>query len=380
MNKPPRVLTIILAGGQGGRLGPLTEHRAKPVVPFLGTYRLIDFALSNCAHSGLTDVWIVEQYYPFELNQHLANGRPWDLDRLRGGLRILPPYEKREGKDTGGAGFAEGNADVLWRNREFIAHFAPDLLLVLSADHIYRFDFRNLIASHQRQKSSTLTLVATPVPDGDNATRFGNVRFDHTGRVTDFIYKPETPTSEWVTAEIFLYDAPRLLETLEALADQHGGENLGDFGDLLLPRLLEDGNVYTHEHRAYWRDVGTIDAYFAAHQQFLSTRPPLVLDDPTWPVLTWDTPRAPARIAASADVSDSLVGPGCHIEGTVRRSVLGPGVTVDAGATVEDAILYHDAHVENGATVSRAIVETGVLIPAGQTIGDDANEITVFTG
>lgn len=205
-----KVLALILAGGVGGRLDVLTEQRAKPATPFAGTYRLIDFSLSNCMHSKITDVWVIEQYEPHSLNDHLANGRPWDLDRNYGGLQVLPPFLGR-----GKGGFAQGNADAIYRHRRFIREFAPDLLVVLSSDHVYKLDFGEVIDEHL-QHDADVTMVTTQV-EREQASRFGVVKVDGEGRVTDFAYKPEKPESDLVTAEVFVYRTTKLLETLEKL-------------------------------------------------------------------------------------------------------------------------------------------------------------------
>ncbi len=378
MGRHPRVLTVILAGGAGSRLDGLTERRAKPVIPFGGSYRLIDFSLSNCAHSGLTDVWIVEQYQPYRLNTHLANGRPWDLDRLHGGLQILPPFEARNSGD----GFAEGNADALWRNRTFLRDFDPDLLLVLSADHVYRLDYRDVIESHLSRANAAVTMVTTRVPKSE-ASRFGNVVTDARGRVTRFAYKPERPESDLGTAEIFVYDARALLESLEHLAeepvDDEDEPGLKDFGHELLPHLVAEGQAYEYRHEEYWRDVGTIESYFAGHQDLLAPDPPFILDDPDWPIRTFASPRAPARIAASARVEDSLVSPGCQVAGRVVRSVLGPGVVVERGATIRDAVVMEGVMLRADAVVDRAILDEGVIIGEKAKIGkaSEAAAVTV---
>ncbi|RYG64638.1 glucose-1-phosphate adenylyltransferase, partial [bacterium] len=237
----PRVLTLILAGGEGSRLKALTEKRAKPVLPFAGVYRLIDFSLSNCAHSGLQDVWVIEQYQAHSLNQHLANGRPWDLDRTYGGLQILPPFQGEKE-----SGWHQGNADALWRNRRVIAEFDADLILILSADAVYRYDYRTAIEAHLAS-GAELTMVTTQVKLKE-ATRFGNVEIGAKGRVTRFAYKPETPLGPDVTAEIFVYDAKLLLQILDALIERRGEKiedaQLEDYGHELLPEFVARGKAY----------------------------------------------------------------------------------------------------------------------------------------
>lgn len=370
-----KVLALILAGGEGSRLEVLTAQRAKPAMPFAGVYRLIDFALSNCMHSGLSDVWVVEQYELHSLNEHLANGRPWDLDRTYGGLQVLPPYQRKSREEEGG--FAQGNADAIYRHKSLIRELDPDLLLVLSADHVYKLDYRDVIDRH-RESGADLTLVTTRVPR-ERAGRFGVVETDGEGRVTGFEYKPEEPKTDLVTTEVFVYDTATLLDTLDRLAGDGNGEEgrLKDFGHELLPSLVEEGNVREFRLEGYWRDVGTIESYWQAHQDLLDQDPGLALDDPEWPILTYGTQRLPARIEGSASLVDSLIAPGCRIAGRVERSVLAPGVVVEDGAEVRGSVLLDGVVVEKGATVNRAILDSGVRVGAGASVGERDGEIAL---
>ena len=371
--KKAKVLALILAGGKGGRLGALTKNRAKPVMPFAGSYRLIDFALSNCRHSEISDVWIIEQYQLHSLNEHLSNGRPWDLDRTYGGLQVLPPLETAAEDDSEG-GFATGNADAIYRHRNFISQFNPDVLLVLSADHIYKLDFRDVIETHFKNQAH-VTMVTTKVPDGESAARFGTVKVDETGRVTDFQYKPEQPESDLITTEVFVYDARLLLETLDELAADSNGESLEDFGDKLIPKLVADGKAFEFRFENYWLDVGTITAYYRAHIDLLENKTNLILDDPNWAILTLGSQRVPAMIGKTARVGESLISNGCKILGSVARSVLAPGVSVAENAEVIDSIVLPDARIESGALVSKAIVDSGVTVRKG-----DAGELDEQSG
>ena len=368
MAKRPRVLALILAGGEGSRLELLTEHRAKPSLSFAGTFRLIDIPLSNLMHSGLSDVWLVEQYRPHSLNDHLANGRPWDLDRTYGGLRVLPPFQGTEEE-----GFAEGNADALWRQLPFIEEFAPDLVLVLSADHIYQLDYRDLIEQHLRQDAS-LTMVVTEVTK-EVAKRSGVVALEGS-RVTGFDYKPDKPKTNLVNAEVFLYDARTLLDTLRALASDDETE-LEDYGHDLVPRLVEAGNVHAFELDGYWRDVGTVESYWEAHMDVLRGES-IAFDDPVWPILTAGHQRLPARLEHGSEVAHSLVASGCTVAGRVTNSVLGAGVVVEAGATVEDSVLLDNVKVEGGAAVARTIIDKGAVIGASAQVGEEGGELTLI--
>ncbi len=362
-----KILTLILAGGEGGRLEVLTDARAKPSLPFGGSYHLIDIPLSNAVNSGLSDVWIIEQYRPHSLNEHLSNGRPWDLDRSRGGLRVLPPYSGGEGE-----GFASGNAEALHQNLNFLRDFGADQILVLSSDHLYKLDYRDVLERHLAKKAE-VTMVT--VHTDEDPSRFGVVETDAAGRVTGFAYKPDEPKTDQVTAEIFLFDAPVLLDTLQTLFEED--KDLGDYGDRLLPRLVENGRAYAFEHSGYWRDLGTPESYWQAHMDLLADEPEFALDDPDWPLRTKGGYFQPARIFGAAHIDDSLVSPSCTVRGTVVRSVLAPGVVVEAGAKVENAVLLENVRLERGAVVSYAVLDKGVTLGKNARIVGDKGKLAL---
>ncbi len=335
-------------------MGPLTENRAKPALPFAGLYRLIDFPLSNCANSGISDVWVLQQYQPFSIEDHLANGRPWDLDRTSGGLLILQPF-------TGGEeeGFAEGNADALWRHRRLIREFDADVVLVLSADAVYTLDYRDVIDAHL-EADADVTMVTSKVDEDPG--RFGVVTVAEDRRVSGFSYKPDDPQSDLVTTEVFAYRPAALLDTLDDLGESD--EPLEDFGDALLPRLVEGRRAYAFPLDGYWRDVGTPQSYWQAHQDLVDGNG-LDLDDLDWRIRTTAGHRPPALIEGGATVERSLMSPACRVAGQVSRSVLSPGVVVEAGAVVEESVILHGAVIRAGARVERAIVDSGVEVAAG---------------
>jgi glucose-1-phosphate adenylyltransferase len=353
----PRVLTLVMAGGAGNRLEVLTEQRAKPAMPYGGIYRLIDFPLSNCMNSGLSDVWIVQQYQPHSLNEHVSNGRPWDLDRTHGGLRLLAPHQG--GEDSG---WHQGNADAMWRNKNLITEFEPDLVVVLSSDHVYKLDYGEAISVHL-EHDAEVTMVTTEV-ERDQASRLGTVEVDGP-RVTGFEYKPESPSSDLVATEVFVFDAATLMDTLDDLS---GNEDLEDIGDALLPRLVDRGRAFEHRLDGYWRDLGTVDGYWSANMDLLG-EPEIRLDDPGWPIHTLNLSRAPAHVHASARLDDALISPGCDVRGRVERSILAPGVIVEEDAVVRDSILLHDAIVRSRATVDLAIVDVEVRVGTEATLG-----------
>ncbi|MCY7346567.1 MAG: glucose-1-phosphate adenylyltransferase [Pyrinomonadaceae bacterium] len=350
-----KVLALILAGGKGGRLGLLTDDRAKPVMPFGGSYRLIDFALSNCVNSRISDVWVIEQYELHSLNEHLANGRPWDLDRTYGGLQVLPPFQNESKKD----GFAKGNADAIYRHIDFIGDFKPDILLVLSADHVYKMDFRDAIETHLQKKAS-VTMVTTRLPKGESASRFGVVKADQNGRITKFDYKPDKPQSDLITTEIFIYDAKILLETLKELSGKK--EKIKDYGDELLPYLVKKGNAFEHRHAGYWRDVGTIESYWRTQMDLLDGKGELFFDDADWKITTLAAQRVPAFIDDSAAIGNSLISHGCRVRGQVSRSILSAGVSIEPGAEISDSVILPNAVIEKNVKLRRVIVDAEVRV------------------
>jgi glucose-1-phosphate adenylyltransferase len=353
-----RTLVVVLAGGAGGRLELLTRTRAKPAVPYAGTHRLIDFPLSNAHNAGLSDVWIAQQFNPISLSDHLANGRPWDLDRTTGGLLVLQPrlgHDEREG-------FQQGTADSLWRNAPLIRQFAPEALVLVSADAVYRQDYGELVEAHAASGAS-LTMVTTEV-EPDDAGRYGVVQAAD-GEVRDYVYKPDDPKGNLISNEVFVFRPEPLWDVLEALADDAGEDGLEDLGTELLPRLVDAGGVREARLAGYWRDVGTVPAYWDSHMDLLRDDPPLDLDDPDWPILTKaPTTRASAAVRRGAEVADSLLAPGATVAGTVERSVVGREAVVEAGAVVRESILLPGAVVRAGATVVRAVVDDGVDVRA----------------
>lgn len=361
------ILALVMAGGAGGRLGPLTEVRAKPAMPVAASYRLIDIPLSNCVHSGISDVWVIEQFQPQTLNDQLANGRPWDLDRTYGGLRIMPPHI-----GTAEGGWHRGNADAIFRNRRFIREFAPEIVVVLSADHVYTLDYRQVVAAH-RERPADVTVVTTRRPI-QQASRHGVVVADEQGKITAFASKPEQPPSDVVATEVFVYSAGPLLDLIDELAAARQAEEgeeaaLHDFGDELLPVLVDRGRAYAYPLDGFWRDVGTVSSYWRCHMDLLAPEPPIALDDPAWPIRTVGIQRMPARIGESARIAASMVAPGGWVHGEVERSVLGPGVIVEVGAAVRESVIFEDTVIRAGAIVERAIVDSRVDVGPGARVG-----------
>ncbi len=367
-----RTLVLVLAGGAGGRLELLTRDRAKPAVPFAGTHRLIDFPLSNCVNSDIHDVWVSQQFNPVSLSDHLSNGRPWDLDRTAGGLLLLQP---RLGHDNR-TGFHQGTADSVWRNAPLIRDFAPQALVVVSADAVYTLDYGALVEEHVATDAA-VTMVTTEVEPSD-AARYGVVQVSGGGTVDDYVYKPEEPKGHLVSNEVFVFTPTVLLDLVEELAGKAGDDGLQDLGNELLPALVQDGGAREHRFDGYWRDVGTIPAYHNAHMELLADEPPVDLDDPSWPVLTRAASRrASSRVSRTAAVTASLLAPACRVAGTVERSVIGRGATVEEGAVVRDSVVLPGAVVRRGAVVTRAVLDDKVDVGPDARVGAEDGDIAL---
>jgi glucose-1-phosphate adenylyltransferase len=350
------VVTLILAGGEGERLSILSQVRAKPGVPFGGKYRIIDFSLSNVVNSGLTDVGILTQYAPRSLIDHIGVGRPWDLDRSRGGVTLLQPFIGR-GRSRD---WYRGTADAVLQNLDFINDRDPELVLVLAGDHVYKMDYRPFLATH-REKDADVTCAVRTVPISE-AHRFGILDVDDEGRVDAFVEKPAHPPSNLVSMGVYVFSWPLLREILTP-------ERV-DFGRDVLPWMVADGRrVFAYEFGGYWQDVGTIESYWQTSLDLLSDDPGIELNDLGWLVYTKSEERPPARIGPDASVSRSMISHGCVIDGAVEHSVLSPGVRVEAGATVRDSIVMFDVVVGAGASLDRAIVDKEARIGEGARVG-----------
>ncbi len=354
---PASVLTLILAGGEGERLSILSQVRAKPGVPFGGKYRIIDFALSNTVNSGLSDVGILTQYAPRSLIDHIGVGRPWDLDRSRGGVSLLQPYIGRgRARD-----WYRGTADAVLQNLDFVADRDPELVLVLAGDHVYKMDYRPFIELH-REKQAEVTCAVRTVPI-EEAHRFGILSVDDDGRVTEFIEKPADPPSNLVSMGVYVFSWPFLREILSP-------ERV-DFGRDVLPRMVASGRrVYAYEFGGYWQDVGTVESYWRTNLDLLGDDPGIDLYERGWLIYTRSEERAPAMIRPQARIERSMVSHGCVVEGTVERSVLSPGVRIGPGAVVRDSIVMFDSVIGPDAVLDRAIVDKECIVGAESVVGE----------
>jgi len=353
------VLALILAGGQGDRLSILSEERAKPAVIFAGKYRIIDFALSNCMNSDIDRVGVLTQYRPRSLNAHIGIGRPWGLDREERGVSLLQPYLGRESSD-----WYRGTADAVYQNLFYVVESKVDTVLILSADHVYTMAYDELVEYH-RLHNADVTVPVYDVPL-EEASRYGLITMDEKGRVTRFDEKPPEPKTTTASTGIYVFNRDVLVDRLLADADT---TSTHDFGRDILPSMLESYRVFGYNFRGYWRDVGTIDAYWQANMDLLVDLPELDLYNPETAIHTRALTLPPAKIGPRAYVSRSLVTEGDIINGQVEHSVLSPGVYIEDGAVVRDSILFDDCYVERGAVIERAILDKGVYIGEGCRVG-----------
>jgi glucose-1-phosphate adenylyltransferase len=353
----PPVLTLVLAGGRSTQLHALGRVRTAPALPFGGKYRVIDFTLSNCIHSGLTRIGVLTQYAPLSLHGHIGIGRAWDLDRRDGGIRLLQPYVRQQ--DTN---WYRGTADAVRQNRNVIEDAHARHILILSGDLIYKMDYADLIRFHEEQ-GAALTVVTVSAPATERE-RYGYVTVGDGYRITALAEKPRDPEGGVVSAALYLFRARDLMDRLAA---PEIGPDL--VADVIAPMIRDGARVMAYPHRDYWRDIGTIAAYYAANMDLVRPVPPLNLHDPDWLIYTPSEDRAPALLTPESDVSGSLIAHGARVEGVVRRSVLFPGVHVGPRAIVEDSIVFHDSRLLPGARVVRAIIDKRVRIGEGATLG-----------
>jgi len=355
---------VILAGGEGSRLGVLTAKRTKPAVPFAGKYRIIDFALSNCVNSGIFDVMVLAQYRPQSLIEHIGAGAPWDLNRdFTGGVKILTPYKARHSSE-----WYLGTADAVQQNFTFIKQGSPDLVLLLSGDHIYTMDYDAMIAFHiDHQADVTVGTIRVPL---EEASRFGILSANRKYQIKSFVEKPSDPPSNLANMGVYLFSRNVLDRVL--WEDHTSQRSSHDFGKDIIPKLVKsDARVFAFPYTGYWMDVGTVSSYWQSHMDMLSTNPPLKLYDRRWVIHTRTEERPPARFPDAAHVYASMITDGCFVEtgARVESSVLSPGVIVRAGAVVRESVLLTDCVVESGAVVERAILDKRVRVGEGARVG-----------
>ena len=365
--KQNSMLAMILAGGRGSRLHDLTNKVAKPAVAYGGKYRIVDFPLSNCANSGIDVVGVLTQYESIQLNSYVAAGGRWGLDAKDSGVYVLPPREKADEN----LNVYRGTADAISQNIDFIDKFDPEYVLVLSGDHIYKMNYDKMLAAHKEANAdATIAVIEVPMKE---ASRFGIMNTDESGRIVEFEDKPEHPKSNLASMGIYIFTWKLLRKML--MADIKNPDSNHDFGKDIIPTMLNDGKtLYAYKFKGYWKDVGTIDSLWEANMDLLSSKNELDLDDPSWKIYTEDVTALPQYISTEADVKDAYITQGCVVQGEVKHSVLFTGVKVGVGAKVIDSVLMPGAIVEDGAVVQRALVAGGIRIGKGAVVGDSGSE------
>ena len=353
------MIAMLLAGGQGSRLGVLTEKVAKPAVAFGGKYRIIDFPLSNCINSGIDTVGVLTQYQPLRLNTHIGIGIPWDLDRNEGGVTVLPPYEKSTSSE-----WYTGTANAIYQNLDYMEQYNPDYVLILSGDHIYKMDYEIMLNYHKANKAD-ITIACMPVPI-EEASRFGIMVTDESGRVTEFEEKPEKPSSNLASMGIYIFSWKVLKEALIALKEQSNC----DFGKHILPYCKDKGQrLFAYEYNGYWKDVGTLGSYWEANMELIDIIPEFNLYEEYWKIYTKGDIIPPQYIAADAVTDRCIIGEGAEIYGEVHNSVIGPNVVISRGAVVEDSIIMRNSTVGENTILNKAIIAEDVTIGDNVTVG-----------
>lgn len=352
---------MILAGGQGSRLGALTKNVAKPAVPFGGKYRIIDFPLSNCVHSGIDTVGVLTQYQPLELNTYIGNGNPWDLDRNDGGVYVLPPYQSAKAGE-----WYKGTANAIYQNLGFLEGFLPKNVLILSGDHIYKMHYGDMLAQHKKS-GAAITIAVMPVP-WEEASRFGIMNVDADGRIVEFEEKPKEPKSNLASMGIYIFEYDALKKYL--CEDEANPDSSNDFGKDIIPKMLASGEkMMSYTFEGYWKDVGTIDSLWESNMDLLNPKAGLDLSREDWKIYSRNPVMPPHYIAKGAKVQNSLVAEGCNVYGDLEFSVLFHGVYVAPTATVTDSIVMPGAVIEEGAKVQYAIVAENAVIGKNCVIG-----------
>ena len=353
------MIAMLLAGGQGSRLGVLTQKVAKPAVSFGGKYRIIDFPLSNCINSGVDTVGVLTQYQPLRLNTHIGIGIPWDLDRNVGGVTILPPYEKSMGSD-----WYTGTANAIYQNLEYMETYNPDYVLILSGDHIYKMDYEVMLEYH-KANNADITIAAMPVPI-EEASRFGILITDENNRITEFEEKPANPRSNLASMGIYIFSWKVLREALIKMSEVPGC----DFGKHIIPYCFESGDrVFAYEYNGYWKDVGTLSSYWEANMELIDIIPEFNLYEEYWKIYTKSDIIPPQYVSEEAVINRSIIGEGSEICGEVHNSVIGAGVIIKPGAVIRDSIIMRECVIGENVKIQKAIIAENVKIGANSELG-----------
>ncbi len=368
--KSAECLAMILAGGQGSRLGVLTKTVAKPAVPFGGKYRIIDFTLSNCIHSGIYTVGVLTQYQPLELNTYIGSGHPWDLNRNSGGVYVLPPYQSAEKGE-----WYKGTANAIYQNIEFVDKFNPKYVVILSGDHIYKMDYSKMVEYH-KAKNADATIAVIEVP-WEEASRFGIMTADSDGKIVEFAEKPKEPKSNLASMGVYVFTWDVLKKYLQS--DEKDPASSNDFGKNIIPTMLGNGeNMCAYAFQGYWKDVGTVQSLWEANMDILQEPPAFELNDSDWKIYSRNPVKPPHYIAKGAKINNCCVTEGCNVYGDIKHSILFEGVTVEKGAVVEDSIVFPGAVIKENAVVKKAVIGEEAVIGKGTVIGDENTDSSQF--
>ena len=359
------LIAMLLAGGQGSRLYDLTTQTAKPAVSFGGKYKIIDFPLSNCINSGIDTVGVLTQYQPLALNEYIGNGAPWDLDRTRGGLSVLPPYQGNSKSD-----WYKGTANAIYQNINFIKQYNPDYVLILSGDHIYRMDYRKMLEAHKATGAAcTVATITVPM---EEASRFGICNTNDDGSIYEFEEKPKNPKNNQASMGIYIFTAKTLIEYLEI--DEADETSSNDFGKNVIPNLLKNGErLFAYKFSGYWRDVGTIASLWETNMDLIGDSPLLNISDRQFRIYSRNTARPPQYLGNTSKIVNSQISEGCRIYGTVENSILSGGVVIEEGAIVKDSVIMDDVVIKSGARVYTAIIDSDSVIESGVTVGTEGS-------
>ena len=360
------LVAMLLAGGQGSRLYALTQKLAKPAVPFGGKYRIIDFPLSNCVNSGIDTVGILTQYQPFVLNEYIGNGQPWDLDRLYGGVHVLPPYQKASGSD-----WYKGTANAIYQNLSFLESFKPENVLILSGDHIYKMHYGEMLKAH-KESGAAVTIAVMPVP-WEEASRFGIMNVDEEGTITDFEEKPAEPKSNLASMGIYIFTYEVLKKYLEA--DERDPSSANDFGKNIIPTMLENGEkMVSFRFEGYWKDVGTIHSLWEANMDLVDQPPKFDLNDRSWSIYSRNMALAPHYVGQNAKITNSTVTEGCFIDGEIKHSVIFGGVELGEGSVVSDSVIMPGAKIGKNVVIEKAVIGADAVIGDGAKVGVNSSD------
>lgn len=359
-------VAMILAGGQGSRLGALTKNVAKPAVPFGGKYRIIDFPLSNCVHSGINTVGVLTQYQPLELNRYIGNGNPWDLDRSHGGVYVLPPYQSAKAGE-----WYKGTANAIYQNLSFLESFKTENVLILSGDHIYKMHYGEMLKAH-KESGAAVTIAVMPVP-WEEASRFGIMNVDEEGTITDFEEKPAEPKSNLASMGIYIFTYEVLKKYLEA--DERDPSSANDFGKNIIPTMLENGEkMVSFRFEGYWKDVGTIHSLWEANMDLVDQPPKFDLNDRSWSIYSRNMALAPHYVGQNAKITNSTVTEGCFIDGEIKHSVIFGGVELGEGSVVSDSVIMPGAKIGKNVVIEKAVIGADAVIGDGAKVGVNSSD------